>query len=187
MSVLPRVRLELARRPWLYWLFAGTCAAFAWATVAGAQSAADRAHRQWGSTRTVYVTATDVAAGEPLTVVRGDYPSAMVPAAAVAEVAPGALAAHPLAEGEILTVADLAGGTTAPPRWSVFAISSAESPALVPGDDVGVFGQGARWCDGIVTAVASDIVEVAVPPSCAEAVSAQVAVGGVVLARGQTG
>ena len=52
-------------------------------------------------------------------------------------------------------------------------------------DTVGVFGQGARWCDGLIVAITSDVVEVAVPPSCAEAVSAQVAVGGVVLARGQ--
>jgi hypothetical protein len=187
MSLLPRVRLELARRPWLYWLFAGTCAAFAWASVAGAQSAADDARRQWGTSRTVYLAASAVSAGEPLTVIRQEYPSAMVPAAAVTAVAPGALAAHPLAEGEILTAADLAGGATAPPRWSVFAVDSAGTPALLPGDEVSVFGQGTLWCDGMVVAAGPDVVEVAVPPSCAEAVSAQVALGGVVLARGQAG
>ena len=185
MSVLPRVRLELARRPWLYWLFAGTCAAFAWAAVAGAQSAADRARQQWGTSRTVYVAAHTLAPGEPLAVVRREYPSAMVPQAAIAEAPEGAVVAHPLAHGEIVTANDLAGDTSAPPNWSVFAVDATGAPALVAGDAVGVFGQGALWCDGVVTAVTTDLVEVAVPPSCAEAVSAQVAVGGVVLARVQ--
>ena len=187
MSVLPRVRLELARRPWLYWLFAGTCAAFAWAAVAGAQSAADAARHRWGTSRTVYVAAHALAPGDPLAVVRREYPSAMVPAAALSVVAEDAVVAHPLTDGEIVTTADLAGATMTPAGWAVFAIDATGAPALVAGDPVGVFGQGALWCDGVVATVGADLVEVAVPPACAEAVSAQVAVGGVVLARGQRG
>jgi len=187
MSLLPRVRLELARRPWLYWLFAGTCAAFAWASVAGAQSAADDARRQWGTSRTVYVAAHALAAGEPLALERREYPEAMVPDEAVATPPDGAIAARSITAGEIVTEPDVAGTTQVPQNWSVFAFETAGAPALLPGDTVSVFGQGARWCDGTVVATGPDTVEVAVPASCAEAVSAQLAVGGVVLARGQAG
>ena len=175
MSVLPRMRLELARRPWLYWLFAGACAALAWASVAGAQSAADHARQQWGTSRTVYVAAHALGPGDVLAVERREYPRAMVPVSAVSATTEGALVARPIA----------AGTEAVPADWAVFAVDATGAPALVPGDGVGVFGQGARWCDGVVARANAEVVEVAVPPSCAEAVSAEVAVGGVVLARGQ--
>lgn len=185
MSVLPRVRLELARRPWLYWLIAGTCAAIAWASVAGARSAADHARQQWGAPRTVYVAAHALDPGDVIATVRRQYPRAMVPASAVSATTGGAVAARPVAAGEIVVAGDVAGAAPIPPDWAVFAVDATSAPTLVPGDSVGVFGQGARWCDGVVTHTTGEMVEVAVPPTCAEAVSAQVAVGGVVLARGQ--
>ena len=67
----------------------------------------------------------------------------------------------------------------------MFGGAATGAPALVAGEPVGVCADGARSCDGVVAAVTPDIVEVAVPPACAPGVSAQVAVGGVVLARGQ--
>ena len=66
MSLLPRLRLALARRPWLYWLLVCVCGATVWLGLAAAHTRADRARTQWGTTRSVWVARTAIAAGDPL-------------------------------------------------------------------------------------------------------------------------
>ena len=183
MSLLPKVRLLLARRPWLYWLCAGVCAAIAWAAVGAAQSAAVRERQRWGTTRTVWVTTQTASPGEQVAAEHREYPLAMVPTDALDTLPSAATAAHMLARGEVLVAADLVGAVAIPSGWVAFAITGDDVPHLVPGDSAVLFGQGTRWCDGVVLALLDNTVEVAVPPECADGLSAVLTVGEVVLAR----
>ncbi|HNJ96853.1 MAG TPA: hypothetical protein PLV13_01910 [Ilumatobacteraceae bacterium] len=183
MSVLPRVRLQLARRPWIYWLVVGLCSLLAWSSVLGAQADARRAQRAWGSSQTVYVADRALAPGDPVRATTRQYPVTMVPSSAIATLEPDALAARAVSPGEVLVATDVAADRLLPAGWVVFAVATDVAPQLLAGDTVVVYGQGVRWCEGVVGAVADGVVEVAVPPDDAEAVSALVAVGDVVLAR----
>lgn len=183
MSLLPRVRLLLARRPWLYWLLVGLCAAGVWAGVAGAQAQVARARAGWGSTQRVWVAMADVTAGQALQAAARDYPAAMVPPSALTALPAGSLAAQAVAEGEVLVAGDVRDATTVPGGWLAFAIPADGAPALLAGDRVAVFGSGQQWCEGLVAAAGDATFEVAVPPDCAAALSAQLALGAVTLAR----
>ena len=83
----------------------------------------------------------------------------------------------------MIVAAAIAGSRDVPAGWVVFAVSGTAAPALVVGDDVAVFADGTRWCGGIVAALAPEHADVGVPAQCAEALSAHLAVGTVVLAR----
>ncbi|MEI7546546.1 MAG: hypothetical protein WCK21_00600 [Actinomycetota bacterium] len=186
MHVIPRVRLQLARRPWLYWSFVALCAFAVWSGVTGATSSAAAERDRWGSTRTVLVATGTVHAGQPIRAAPRRYPLAMVPGSAVVSLPVAAVAAHTIEAGEVIVTASVAGEHEVPVDWVVFAVGGNDRPALVAGDVVAVFGDGARWCDGTVTAIADDHTDIAVPPSCADAVSAQVDAEAVVLARAGT-
>ena len=184
MLLLPRLRLALARRPWLYWMFVAGCTAIVWSMVSTAQTRLDEQRQQWGETRRVWVAADDIAPGDLVRSVARDYPVAMVTASAIDDEPVGAIATASIAAGEVLVSADVAtdADRSLPAGWVVFALRSIESPTLRPGGHVAIFGSGQRWCDAIVVAVPDDRVEVGVPPECANAVSAQVAAGTIVLA-----
>jgi hypothetical protein len=190
MSLLPRVRLALARRPWLYWLAVGLCAAGVWFGVAGAQAQVAHARDGWGRTRRVWVADGDVAAGAAVHATAADYPVAMLPSSALTSAPGEAMAARSVADGEVLVADDLADDRSTPTGWLAFAVPADGAPALLVGDHVAVFGSGERWCDGIVAAATGAVdgmvdvmVEVAVPPDCASALSAQLALDAVTLAR----
>ena len=183
MHLLPRARLELARRPWLYWLFVGLCAFVVWWGIHSATAAATAERQRWGTSRTVMVATRAAAAGESITAHAADYPLAMVPASAVRSLPAHAEAAHTIAKGEVIVDSSVAGDDAVPGGWAVFAIAHTDVPALLPGDDVAVFADGTRRCDGLVTSVTTERTDVAVPPGCADALSAFVATGSVVLAR----
>lgn len=188
MRLLPRLRLLLARRPWLYWLVVGLCAAVVWWSLSAAADGVEAERARWGATQRVWVTAAPVAAGSPVAAVAREYPQAMVPASAVTA-EPSGVAAHALAADEVVVQGDVAAeGGLAPADWLVFAVPGAGGPSLVEGDAVAIFGSGQRWCDGVVVGVIDSAVdgrtaEVAVPPDCAPSVSAQLALGAVTLAR----
>ncbi len=183
MFLLPRLRLLLARRPWLYWLCAATCATIAAGSVASARGAAADARDGWGDTREVWVTTADVATGAALLPERRSYPVAMVPPDAVASWPVPAVAAHPLAKGEVVVAGDLAGDRAVPSGWVAFLAPAASDSGWVVGTHTALFGTGSHLCDGVITAVPADAVEVAVPPSCAATVSMFAAGGELVLAR----
>ena len=184
MLLLSRLRLALARRPWLYWLLVAGCAAIVWSIVSNAQSRLDEQRKQWGETRRVWIAEVDIAPGDLVRSVARDYPSAMVSATALKAEPVGAIATTAIAAGEVLVPSDVAtdADRSLPPGWVVFALRRADSPALHDGDGVAIFGSGQRWCDGIIVAVSDDNIEVGVPPECADAVSVQIAAGTIVLA-----
>jgi hypothetical protein len=186
MWLLARLRYTLARRPCLYWLFAGTCALLVAARLHGLEARAEHAEAGWGTSRVVWVNEGDTPAGEPLHPVQRRQPVATVPAAAVATVPRGARAARAVGDGQVLQTADLAGARTPPADWVVLAVPAEHAPSTGPGDGVAVLRGGAFACDGIVAGngganAHGDSIEVAMPVGCAAAVSADVSA--VVVAR----
>lgn len=184
MLLLPRLRLALARRPWIYWVFVAGCSAIVWSTLTTSQAELADQRRRWGETRRVWVAAVDIGPGDLVRSVARDYPIAMVATSAIADEPVDIFATTSIAAGEVLVESDVNGTTDdlLPHEWVVFALERDGTPALHPGSNVAVFGSGQRWCDGVVVAVYDDSVEVAVPPTCADAVSVQVAGGMIVLA-----
>jgi len=166
----------------LYWLVIGLCATAVWLNVSAAQARVADARHRWGTTREVWVASAAAAPGEPVIARTRDYPTAMVPSAAVTSLPADALAAHPLAAGEVLVTSDLAGPASVPSGWVVFAVPLDGAPSLVAGERVSIFGSGQRWCDGTVHVVDGERADVSVPPDCAASVSAQLALDAVVLA-----
>lgn len=183
MHLLPRLRLQLARRPWLYWSFVGVCALVVWWGIGAADSAAHRERTRWGTTRTVMVAAGPITAGAPIRAEPAQYPLAIVPPSAVRALPAEAVAAHAIAKGEVVVAAAVADADDVPRGWVVFAVAGTQPPALVPGDSVALYADGALWCEGIVAAVMPQQADVGVPADCAEALSAHLAAGTVVLAR----
>ncbi len=183
MQLLPRLRLALARRPWVYWVFVVACAAIVWSTIASAQSRLDKQRHRWGETRRVWVAAVDISPGDLMLAAARDYPVAMLPASAIDDEPVGAIATASVAAGEVIVTSDVSPDERGvPPDWVVFALGPHGVPALRPGDQVAIFGSGQRWCDGVVVAVGDNSIEVGVPPTCADMVSAQVASQSIVLA-----
>lgn len=183
MRLLPRLRLLLARRPWLYWSAVGVCAVVVWLSTSAATARLERERDEWGATRRVWVTNGPIAPGEPIVASSRDYPLALLPSAAI-EAPPTGVAAHRLAAHEVVVASDIADGRgLLPPGWLAFAVAVDGSPTLAPGDSVAVFGSGQLWCSGEVVAISEQTVEVGVAPECAAAFSAQLALGAVTLAR----
>lgn len=183
MSILPRIRMLFARRPWLYWLLVGMCVVAVWLSVSSAQAQVTRERDAWGSTREVWVVSGPVAAGAVIHAAAADYPTAMVPPSAVTSLHDEAIAARAIADGEVVVTADVAVAGLVPADWLAFAVPAAGTPDLIVGDEVAVFGSGQLWCEGVTVLIGDDTVEVAVPDDCAASVSAQLAMGAVTLAR----
>ncbi len=183
MSILPRLRMLFARRPWLYWLIVGMCAIAVWLSVASAQAELTQKREAWGSTRDVWVATGPIAAGEVVRATVDEYPSAMVPPSAVPSLPANAVAARSIAAGEVIVAVDVAVTGLVPAEWMVFAVPLDGAPALIRGNQVTVFGSGQQWCEGMAASITESNVEIAVPQDCASSVSAQLALGAVTLAR----
>jgi hypothetical protein len=130
----------------------------------------------------VWVVSDDTARGNAVRAEARRYPAAMVPAGAISTAPSQAVATHSLPKGAIVTALDLAQPHRLPPDWVVFAVPRETGPDLHPADDVAVFADGRRVCDGTVVE-ATGPVELAVAPRCAAGLSTAVSAGEVVLAR----
>jgi hypothetical protein len=180
---LARVRLVLARRPWLYWLMAGCVAAPAGLQVWSVHDAAVQARAAWGDARPVWVVAADTPAGAPVVVERRDYPSAMLVDDVIDDVPTAPIAARPLARGTVLTADAVVGPQALSPDWVVVPLSAEHAPSLIPGDAVTLFAAGIRLCDGTVTAATGERVEAGIPPDCAMQVSTQLTTAEILVTR----
>jgi hypothetical protein len=183
MWLLPRLRLVLARRPWLYWLVVALCAGIAWLQWSTVQDDAERARRSWGTSRTVLVAIESARAGEALRVELRAYPAAMVPSDAVVDIPAEVVAAREVAAGAMLVPSDLLGTDDIPADWVVVAVPADDAPSFSRGQHAAAFANGVRSCDGVVDAASVDHVEVAVPPTCAAGLTMDLLEGAVVLAR----
>jgi hypothetical protein len=182
MRWMPRMRMLLARRPWLYWLLVGAIAVGIVAAVAAAMGDVQRQRDAWGRTTTVFVTTRDVAVGEGLSgaVTSRDVPAAIVPPSALA-VMPIA-ATQRLAAGEIIVDIDVVDeqGPLAlvPSGWLAIDVPLADDPLDAPrplfdvGDSAVVLADGSIIADrALIVDVASDGLAVAVPRDVAARVA----------------
>lgn len=150
VPVFPVVRARrLAQRPAVR---RGLVVALAVATglvVAGLVRSGAAARQSWGATQAVAVVTRDLQPGDvvgPDTVEVRDLPTAVVPAEALSEVAPGTVVRQPVAAGEALVPTRLAPdgltGTAAlvPGGYRAVSVPSAPAgaPPLVVGDQVDV-------------------------------------------------
>ena len=183
MWLLPRLRLVFGRRPWLHPALVGAAALLVWWQAAALHADAVRARGAWGETRTVWVADTSAAPGAVVHAHPDRYPRALVPDGSVVTLSPAAIAGRDVTKGAVLVAADLSDEHRTPTDWVVFAVPADGAPAVRFADHVTVFGGGHRVCDGVARTVTIDRVEVAVPPDCAAAVSAELIADQVVLAR----
>lgn len=183
MQLLSRFRFALARRPWVYWLMVACCAAFVWSTVSAAQTRLDDERRRWGETRTVWVAAVDIVPGDVMRTVAREYPIAMLPANTIREQPIGIVATSAISAGEVLVATDVDESIddAVPTDWVVFAFTDIDTPTLRAGDTVVIFGSGQRLCEGVVIGTVDGDTDIAVPDSCADAVSVHITTGDLIL------
>jgi hypothetical protein len=174
MHVIARARRTIARHPFLYWSVVAGLALALSALVVGAVRDIDAQRRSWGTTREVWVTGADLHAGDRVVAAPRELPTAMIPAAAVADDPSGRVARQSTTAGEVITTADVTGDGVAallPADSVALAIANTAGATLRIGDSVVVFESGRRLAAGLVVATTEEAVMVAVDESVAPAVS----------------
>ena len=186
-----RLRLLLARRPWIYWLVVAALTAGVVNTVVRASMRIEHERASWGATITILVTTRDVAPGERVAaaIVRRDYPVAMVPATALADddLPADAVALQRITAGEVLVAVDVthAAGPAAllPSGWLAVHVAATATAAFAVGDSVALLGDGQLIAaDGLIVAVELDGLLVGVPAPDAAVVADAVTRGSIAVA-----
>jgi hypothetical protein len=172
------MRRVVARHPLVYWCAVGVLAAGLAGSVLGSRSRIDAAARAWGRTVPVWVTTAPVGAGRPVLAERREYPAAMVPPSAADRIGDGAVAAHALASGEVITDSDIVDGSVGlvPAGWLVVALPAPDL-GVDAGDRVRLFSFGSVLTDGVVLMRGDDHVEVGLPADRAGQVTAAAVAG----------
>jgi Flp pilus assembly protein CpaB len=138
------VRRATARHRWIRWLPIATCATGLVISVAGHTADADAIRAEWGETRTVWVAASAIDAGEPIEAKLVGLPAVAVPDEAAEEVA-GRVARQRLVAGEVVTSADVAGPADLallPAGWRAVAVSESPASGAGVGETVDVASEG---------------------------------------------
>lgn len=184
MHPVARLRYLLARRPWLYWLVVVVLAGAIALAVAGAVGGVDDARRAWGATRRVVVASTDLAPGDALTdrVEVRLLPGPILPARALTEVSPDAVARQHVATGEVLVDVDVAAGhvpvALVPTGWHGVPVAEPVPTGAVVGDRVAATSGGVVLADEAVVVARGDAsLVVAVPAADAPGVAAAASSG----------
>ena len=184
MHLLARVRFELARRPWIYWLVVAALAGLVGIGVSRAVGRVDAARRAWGEQRSVWVATADVEPNEPIVAEPKVVPRAVVPERAVIDDPGPSVARQRIAAGAIITSFDVTQPGPAglvPDGWVAIAVPTPASH-FVAGDHVTVFAADQLLGDGLVVDHGESDVMVAVPASAAGDLAAAVLAGSVVIA-----
>lgn len=188
MQPLARLRYEIARRPWIYWLTVAVTASIAAGALVDAVWRLDRERSRWGDTVSVLVATRDIAPGDPLAgaVRTRRDPVAVAPPGAVVPTVGAELhetvAVQHIAAGSVVDHVDIAVGTVprsmlAPDQLAVAVTEQVRSGARV-GDRVTVA------VDGVVVARSATVVslgEAVVLAVGADAAPRVAAAGGVAL------
>lgn len=179
------VRRFHARHPWAYWAVAAGLAIGAAAAARSHTAGIESARTTWGTQRSVWVAARDLAPGEALLVERRVVPAAVVPVGALDDVA-GRVARQQIGAGEIVLGLDVAATTgpraLIPPGW--LAVPVVESPATgaTIGDRVRVASEGVVLAaDALVVGHHADTTLVGVPADDATLVAAAGELGRITL------
>ena len=170
MSIAARLRLALARSPWLYWAIV--------AVLAGDRRAVRDARRQRRRDGPPVVGRDTTRCRRPPAVEPGgrsrrsaeprQLPAPMVPADAVTELATDAVARQRIAAGEVIVthdvVAHAAPQSLIPQHWLAVAIAEPVASGARVGDGVTVTAGGVVIAaEGVVVGLAGEALLVAVP------------------------
>lgn len=173
MQLLARVRLAVARHPWIYWLAVATVAGGVASGVARTMAGVAEARRSWGEQQIVWVAGTAVEPGAVISADSRSMPRAMVPAESVDVDPSGAVSRQRIGPGEIITVADVSAGGAAglvPDGWLAFAVPVAVEH-FATGDHVRVYAADQFVSAGVVVDRADADVMVAIPVDAAPIMS----------------
>jgi hypothetical protein len=173
MHVLPRIRLVVARRPWVYWLAIAALAGSVGLGAARALAAVDAARRSWGDQTMVWVAKDDIATGEPIRAESRRVPRAVVPPDAVTAAPTDAVAHQRVGRGEMITSADVSATGSAglvPDGWVALAVP-ATVEHFATGDRVAIYSGDQFVTDGTVVGAGETGLLVAVPADAAPTVA----------------
>ena len=175
MRVMPRVRMLLARRPWIHWTIVAILASSVGVVVSRDIAAIQRQRDRWGATTAVVVATRNIAPGDAIAastahVVR--LPLAMVPMSALHAVPARLTATQHIAAGEVIVALDTspAAGPAAllPIGWLAIGVESLDSARFRLGDRATVLADGQTVAaDAVVVAVGDARVVVGVPAGSA--------------------
>lgn len=176
MQLAARVRLVLARRPWIYWVAVAALAGAAGLGVERRLAAVDEARERWATSRSAVVAAHDHEPGDPLVVRHVELPEAAIPELAVERLPPTARATQRIAAGEVVVELDVSPGdgpaAAAGPDTLVVAVEDPLARHLPIGQAVLVAADGAVLADrAAVVEVVDDVAFVAMDPEAAPAVA----------------
>ncbi len=205
MRWMPRLRIFMARRPWLHWVLVVLLAAGVAAIVAAQLADVRRQRDAWGTTIDVIVAERDVVPGEPMlgTFVVRSVPVGLAPSTVLTRMPGAATATQEIARGEMIVAADIAPERSQlallPSQWlairvvvesdpsaSASQVAAASGPAratFVVGDAAAILADGAIIApDAIVLGVESGVVVIGVPSDVAAAVARAVSQRAAVIA-----
>jgi hypothetical protein len=154
-----RVRLVVARRPWVRWLAVVVLATAAGGSVHTRLQSFEAARAQWTEQRRVPVALARAAPGEVIVWEWRELPAVGIPDRVAPDIAPGALARQQVGVGEIIVDADLAVGPGPAAGASPGHVVVPVSDPLVTDAAIGL--EVAIYSDGLVLADAARIVAVA--------------------------
>lgn len=177
MHVAARVRLALARRPWIHWVVVAGLATGLGVGVDRRLAEVDRERATWGDTRTVLVADTDLAPDAPITVTPTELPVAAVPERALTELPSGARLRQHVAAGEVLVDLDVTARPGPAARASagsiVVAVTDPSARHVTIGVTVAIAADGSMLAArATVVDLADDVVFVAVDAGDAATVAA---------------
>jgi len=174
MRWMPRVRMLLARRPWIYWISVAVIAFAIGSSVRASTAAAKRERETWGITSRAVIADRRIEAGEPLegAVSTRPLPIAMLPASALVALPLAATARHTIAAGEVLVSLDVTADKGAlsllPDGWLAIVIDDDNAALFTVGDTVAVVAAGRVLTPnavvvqlvegGVVVGLSSDVV-----------------------------
>jgi hypothetical protein len=184
MHVLARIRLIVARHPWVYWLVISAVAGVVALGTERAMAGVDAARRSWGEQEAVWVASAAIEPGQPIRADRRQVPRALAPASAVIVAPVDAVARQRISPGEIITDIDLAVRGAAgliPDGWVAFAVPSAVAH-FAPGDHLRVYSGDQFVAAGVVVNSGESELLVAIPIESAPAMATALLANTVTLA-----
>ncbi len=173
MHALARIRLTVARHPWVYWLVISAVAGVVALGAARAMAGVDAARRSWGEQEAVWVASTAIEPGQPIHADRRQVPRALAPPSAVVVAPVEAVARQHISPGEIITEVDLASRGASgliPDGWLAFAVPAAVAH-FAAGDHLRVYSGDQFLAAGVVVDRGESELMVAVPIEAAPAMA----------------
>ena len=182
--MLARVRLMVARHPWIYWAATAVVAGVVAFGAANTFAGVDAARRSWGRQTEVWMSTSAIEPGQPITAAAHQVPVAVVPVAATHEDPAGMIARQRMGPGEIVTDNDVSSGGSVgliPAGWVAFAVP-ASGEHFATGDHLEVYSGQQLVGPGLAIDVDESDVMVAVTTSAAPALAAALLADSVTLA-----